>query len=111
MNPVTTLDFRRSVQVYRDYWRGNERTCRKVGNCVICGTSVHEFDDGENDPRGALGDHAASNLNPQDNDYPEAVGEIPLCFMHANEEWSYNAAMAIAAKRTRRLERRKAVTA
>jgi hypothetical protein len=53
------LDFTTDlVQIYHDSWRGTNRTCRYRGDCRACDRRTYAFDDGQNDPRGPLGDHA-----------------------------------------------------
>ena len=93
---VQDIDFNGSehVVVWYDPWRQSDRTCRYVGRCVVCGRRTWAFDDGENDPRGVLGDHAAAPLVAED--YDCTGGDVPLCFLHANEEWSYKSALDIA---------------
>jgi len=84
-------------QVWYDGWRGKDRVCRYQGQCVICGRRTYAFDDGENDPRGVLGDHAASPLTAEEFDL---VGDdVPLCFPHANEEGPYFRAVEIGKRR------------
>ena len=54
------LDFRTNEdQEYKD-WAGEVRTVQFVGRCAVCNRRA--YDDGYNDPRGALGFHAASWL-------------------------------------------------
>jgi hypothetical protein len=77
------------VRVYVDAWRSNaERVLRYRGRCLGCGRALWEFDDGYNDPRGFLGDHAASHL--------EENGRPPIlaCAMCANDYNAYTAIMA-----------------
>lgn len=92
---VTKLRFGTSAPAVQYFdsasmFRSGIRVCRKTGRCPICKTTLFAFDDGENDPRGVLGDHAASTAeygNGKDD-----RREVTLCFLHANEEWSYKAA-------------------
>lgn len=100
---VTNLDFRRTVQFYIDYWRNEVRECRKTGNCVICGISVFSFTDGQDDPRGPLGDHADDSVTEIDGE--NLRRPIAACFMCMNEEGPYTRVMARAQKRLER-ERR-----
>lgn len=81
-------------QVWHDGWRNADRTCRYKGNCVVCGTRTYAFDDGENDPRGVLGDHAASPMVAEDFDY--TGDDVPCCFMCANDYDRYTRAVTIA---------------
>jgi len=91
------LDFRRTYQEYNDHWRNTIRPCRYVGECILCHRRTFEFDDGENDPRGALGEHAADVFVAQD--YGMVGPNVPCCFMcHSNEEHLYRAAKARAKK-------------
>jgi hypothetical protein len=81
------------VRVFTDPWRSNaERILRYRGRCLGCGYTLWEFDDGYNDPRGFLGDHAAHHL--------EEDGEpaILACAICANDYNSYNAIMASAGR-------------
>jgi len=93
--PVRHLSWRRnSPQRWHDSWRQTDRICRFVGPCAVCGTRTYAFDDGENDPRGVLGDHAASPLAAEDH---EMVGpDLPLCFECANTYELYQQALALA---------------
>lgn len=88
-------------QVWHDGWRQRDRICRFMGNCVICRRRTYAFDDGENDPRGALGDHAASPLDPEDYGY-SAGKPVPLCFPCENTYDNYKAAMRIAERQWER---------
>lgn len=92
---VDTLDFRRTgTQTYYCNWRNAERTMRFCGFCVVCQRRTYAFDDGENDPRGPLGDRAASPLVASENGM---VGpDVPACFPCMNEEGSYRFALEIA---------------
>lgn len=94
---VESLDWRRSrPQAWRDAWRGNRlRVCRYVGRCVLCGTRTYAFDDGENDPRGVLGGHAADVLVAADF---EMVGpDVVACFLCLNnDERRYDWAIRLA---------------
>lgn len=102
---VEKLSFRRSgPQVWRDGWRGTDRIMRFDGCCVACGRRTYSFDDGENDPRGALGDHANSSLGASD--YGAVGPDVPACFCCMNEEHSYSYALEIARKRWARHARK-----
>ena len=83
-----------AVQFYQDSWRNETRTLRYVGKCWACHRRTYQFDDGENDPRGILGDHAGAPLVASD--YGAHGERLPLCFACANEEASYKAALAYA---------------
>lgn len=99
------------VQYFQDHWRGGAiRTLRFMGKCVCCGKRTYAFDDDENDPRGILGDHAASVLYAADCAWIDGVKEalesrelsadayVPACFECMNEEPSYKQVVAIARK-------------
>jgi hypothetical protein len=77
-------------QTFQDSWRNRDRTVQFKGNCFGCGRRTYAFDDGENDPRGPLGDNAASPLLAED--YDKKGPEVPLCFGCSNEYEAYNAA-------------------
>lgn len=83
---MTTLathpDFRRAETVYRDGWTGDTRTARYVGACVLCGRRTYD-DDGGNDPRGPMGDHAAAPLDPAE--YGAVGAIVPACFLCLND--------------------------
>lgn len=56
---VTKLNFRTpKPQLFEDRWRNKVRRCEYVGACATCSRRCYEFADGDNDPRGPLGDHA-----------------------------------------------------
>ncbi len=81
-------------QLYADPWRGKDRMCRYKGKCTTCGKRTYAFDDGENDPRGILGDHAADPLYASD--YKSAGPDIAMCFICMNSEPSYRRGLDIA---------------
>jgi len=98
---VDRLKFNTSQpQVYRDSWRNEDRICRFQGSCCLCGRRTYAFDDGQNDPRGELGDHASFAFEPEDYG---CTGEIvPCCFLcQNNTEEQYNAALRRARNRGR----------
>jgi len=68
------------ITVYRYHcpFRNEDRTLRYQGDCVLCGTRTWAADDGENDPRGIMGDHAAMPFVASD--YDMAGPTIPACF-------------------------------
>lgn len=87
-------------QAWYDGWRRRLRLLRFRGQCVVCNRRTYAFDDGENDPRGVLGDHAASALTAEDDGEEGQTGEdVPACFLCMNEEPSYRMALAIARRR------------
>jgi hypothetical protein len=91
-------------QLWHDGWRGTDRVLRFDGNCVVCRTRTYSFDDGENDPRGVLGDHAACPFNAKDNGHRGP--DVPACFLCQNEEPRYLAGLEIARRRWARFEKR-----
>lgn len=114
MTVVKSLSFRTSQpQEYDDQWRRKVRTCVFTGACTCCRRRTYEFTDGENDPRGPLGDHANHALEPADYAGPatllgaalkdagltEADVErfklkpFPLCAICGNEEGPYKMAL------------------
>jgi hypothetical protein len=81
---MKTMDFRKSVIEFTDYWRGGAvRVARYTGKCIVCGCRTFEFDDGENDPRGALGDRANSALIASE--YGYTGKDVPMCFLCGND--------------------------
>jgi len=88
-------------QTWHDSWRNTTRDLRWYGQCVVCERNVWAFDDGENDPRGVLGDNALWPVTPDsapEGIDPETV-EIRCCAICANDYDSYKAAHRIAATR------------
>ena len=67
-----------------------------TGACVVCGRRTYEFSDGENDPRGPLGNHANDPLVAEE--YGKTGKDIPLCAMCANNHTRYDIALEIANK-------------
>lgn|SRR3990167_1875963 len=87
-------------QKYWDSWRNKERVCNYVGKCVNCGSTVYEFEDGENDPRGILTErHANSSVTADMADLKGTYSEVPACFKCMNEEDSHHEIMRIAKMR------------
>lgn len=87
------LDFRRKETSYRDDWRdGITRTAQYMGRCVLCGTRTYAFPDGENDPRGPLGDHAAMPMVASE--HGMTGPNVPCCFTCQNDTTErYNMAL------------------
>jgi len=85
------------VQIWHDDWRDRDRTLRYTGECVVDGRRTYAFDDGENDPRGVLGDHAGSPLIAEEYEYIGA--DVPLCFSCANTYELYQRGLEIAKER------------
>jgi hypothetical protein len=92
INPTWTAA---EPQYYQDSWReGRIRRLDYTGRCVYCNRRTYAFEDGENDPRGIIGDRAGSPLYAPD--YDSIGPSVPLCFACANEEDSYTIALVIA---------------
>lgn len=74
------------VQTWYDGWRKADRVLRYRGECCLCARPVWAFDDGENDPRGALGEAAPDLLDPAEmgGDAPEAL-PVVACFLCRND--------------------------
>lgn len=98
-------------QYYYDEWRKSIRLCKFDGKCVCCGRRTYAFTDGENDPRGVLGDSASSSLEATEYGFPEGLKDVPSCFLCQNEEGPYNCCRSIAQKRWAKEAARKEVQA
>lgn len=86
---------RMPIQVWHDAWRGTDRVLRYVGQCEVCKhRATWEAEDGENDPRGVLGDHATHALVAAE--YDMTGPDVPLCAMCGNDYDSYNLALSYA---------------
>lgn len=92
MNPdnlPTEPDFRRSTQQLYCPYRKTVRTLERVGVCLTCRRTCFAFTDGENDPRGILGDRAIGD----EIEYVSRLTGKPRkrvqCFMCNNEEPRY----------------------
>ena len=79
---------------YHCDWRNTDRTLRYVGDCAGCRRRTWEAADGENDPRGILGDHATHALVASE--YDMIGPDVPLCAMCGNDYDPYKAALAHA---------------
>ena len=68
------------VTIYRYHceYRDEDRTLRYQGDCVLCGRRTWAADDGENDPRGIMGDHAAFGFRAKD--YDMEGPDVPVCW-------------------------------
>jgi hypothetical protein len=85
---VDTIKFNRSYsQLWHSAWHNADRVCQFTGKCVVCQRRTYEFADGDNDPRGILGDHANHALVAED--YSMEGPDVPLCAICANEEYAY----------------------
>lgn len=99
-----------SPQLWHDCWRNRDRIMRYCGNCAFCGTRTYAFDDGENDPRGVLGDHAndsidlAEHLAPDEAAEVERIGGITVkaCFLCTNEYDRYKYLLDLGVHRARK---------
>lgn len=100
-----------SPQLWHDSWRNVDRVMRYYGECEACGTRTYAFDDGENDPRGVLGDHAndsidlTEHLSPDDAAEVERVGGVTVvaCFMCTNDYDRYKHLLDIGTRRARKM--------
>jgi hypothetical protein len=72
------------VQVWWDAWRARDRVLRYRGRCVLCGWLLWAFDDGDNDPRGMLGDFTAG-FSLAAADYDRQGPTVGLCCRCAND--------------------------
>ena len=84
----------KSPQLWHDDWRGADRVCRFYGECIVCGRRCYGFDDGENDPRGVLGDHAVSMFHASD--YDAEGPDVVACFACQNDYDRYNYGLKMA---------------
>lgn len=90
-------------QLYDDCWRHKVRRCEYKGRCPVCSRRMYWFDDGENDPRGPLGDHAATYMTPADEGLSKD-DETPFwyCFACSNEELNYRTAVNLLKDKERK---------
>lgn len=98
-----TLDFNRGStapplhlrwQRWHDSWRDTDRDLRWYGTCIVCRRNVYAFDDGENDPRGVLGDNALWTVSPGGDE----GAEIRTCAICANDYGNCRKALELAAR-------------
>lgn len=106
--PTFTVD---SPQEIHDAWRNTDRIMRYYGPCKVCGIRTYAFDDGDNDPRGMLGDHAADpftlseHVSQQEADAIKAADAdvtLPACFCCTNEYGSYQYLTETATRKARK---------
>ncbi len=98
-----------SPQKWHDSWRGVDRIMRYYGKCYCCDIRTYAFDDGENDPRGVLGDHAADTFHLADHLAPDDAAEvervkvrdIPACFGCTNDYDRYQKLINVGTRRAR----------
>ena len=90
MKTVDRLNFGTSEPQFYNHrpWYPNIRRCDYQGRCVVCSTRTYAFQDGGNDPRGPLGDHAADDYVA--NDYEMVGPNVTACFLCQNDERRYN---------------------
>lgn len=85
------------VQILADTWRGTERVLRYAGDCAGCGCVTWAFDDGENDPRGMLGNATAYTIESLEyDDVMPTLAPVTLCAMCANTGEAYDRGMTLA---------------
>lgn len=84
------------VQVLRDSWRDTERVLRYAGDCAACGVVTWAFEDGENDPRGMLGDATAYGLDAAGYDAFPVLPHVVLCALCANTGDAYDRGVTLA---------------
>lgn len=74
------------VQVRYDPWHSKDRVFRNAGRCFTCHKPVWAHDDGDDDPRGVLGEHMATALDPRDYDkWGPAVMQCWTCSDNGDE--------------------------
>jgi len=100
-----------SPQRWHDAWRHTDRVMRFYGPCTVCGTRTYAFDDGENDPRGVLGDHASDQLDLSEHLSDDEAAEVrrvggvilPACFLCTNDYDRYHYLLTEATRKARTL--------
>lgn len=88
-------------QRWHDQWRNADRDVRWHGNCIGCGRNVYAFDDGDNDPRGVLGDNALNEVELEDL-VSETTIDLICCAICANDYNLYHNVLAIGQSQARR---------
>jgi hypothetical protein len=92
---VERISWRRNrPQRWYDGWRNTHRILRYTGECVNCHRRTYAFDDGENDPRGVLGDRASHALVAEE--FEEEGPDVPLCAICGNEQDAYERGVRVA---------------
>lgn len=84
------------VMVWHDVWRNADRVLRWKGPCLGCGRQTWAFDDGQNDPRGVLGDAASWPVAVDGPDGGEV--DVRACAICANDYDSYKTVQGRAAE-------------
>ena len=100
-----------SPQRWHDGWRGVDRVMRYYGTCKSCGTRTYAFDDGENDPRGVLGDHANDSIDLAEHLPDDEAAEVTrvggvtvvACFMCTNDYDRYLYLLDLGTRRARKM--------
>lgn len=92
--PFPTLQ----VVVFHDSHRRMDRVVRFTGLCVVCDRPTWCADDGDNDPRGVLGDGSLHPVELEDNQ--DVV--IRLCAVCGNDHHAYLTAQAMGRTHTGR---------
>jgi hypothetical protein len=69
---------------YRCFYKSAWRTMTFLGRCAYCYGRCYQFDDGDNDPRGPLGDNAAVEMLAAD--YGYSGKPILVCFYCHNTD-------------------------
>jgi SAM-dependent methyltransferase len=83
------------VQIWYDGWAGRDRTLRYRAQCATCGWLLWGFDDGQNDPRGVLGEFSAGfSLDPDQ--YGHRGHAVGLCSQCGNTAGPHFAGLARA---------------
>ncbi|MGK5677632.1 methyltransferase [Actinoplanes sp. URMC 104] len=82
------------VQVWRDAWRNQDRVLRYRAQCWRCGLLLWAFDDGDNDPRGVLGNHSAG-FSLDAAEYDMVGPSVALCPCCADGD-TYREALKVA---------------
>lgn len=77
-------------QSYKDF-AGQHRVVRFKGYCVSCGGRVYGHDDGDDDPRGVLGDKADASLVASD--FKMEGPDVPCCYHCWNTKLLYDKAV------------------
>jgi len=83
-------------QIWHDSWRNTDRIIRFKGRCFVCRKRTFGADDGENDPRGVLGDYAASPLHAEEHGMLGV--DVPLCFLCGDNYERYKMALEYATR-------------
>ena len=96
METVDRLNFKTSEPQFFNHrpWYEDIRRCDYQGRCVVCQRRTYAFQDGGNDPRGPLGDYAASFFVAEE--YEMHGPDVTICFGCDNEQSRYNIGLAKA---------------